>query len=83
MAEPVSPRREVATKGVRFVRDNNETLGEREAQGFVTSTFAAQLEEMHGSRWRTMTHAEATAVLLKRIESDRTPFVQPASHDLN
>ena len=65
-------------RGVRALRDNNETLGEREAQGFVTLTFAAQLEQMHGSRWRTLTHAEAIAVTLKRIESGRVPFVQPA-----
>ena len=59
------------------MREDDETLGEREAQGFVTATFAAQLEEMHGPRWRALTHAEAMAVILKRIESGRTPFVQP------
>ena len=53
------------------VSNNNETLGEREAKGFVTPTFAAHLETVHGADWRMMTHHEAIARVAESIASDR------------
>jgi hypothetical protein len=53
------------------VHENRRTLGERETSGFITLAFAARLEEMHGPGWREMTHAEALAITLQGIESDR------------
>jgi hypothetical protein len=53
------------------MHDNDETLGDREAHGFIPLTFAAHLEESHGPDWRALTHRQALAFTLEGIERDR------------
>jgi hypothetical protein len=53
------------------MHDNDETLGEREAHGFIPLTFAVHLEQSHGPDWRSLTHRQALASTLEAIETDR------------